>query len=790
MAVKCPRCQTDNPTDSRYCRECAALLQPFKDISLSRTKTLMTPQPKKKNVTAGKYKILEESGKGGMGVVYKAMDTRLERTVALKFLPPELTCDKEAKERFIQEAKAAASLDHPNICTVYEVDEVDGQTFIVMLYVEGHSLKDKLKSEPLEMDEAKDIAIQVAKGLKEAHEKGIIHRDIKPANIMLTEKGRAKITDFGLAKLTWGADLTKPSTIMGTVAYMSPEQAKGAEVDHRTDIWSFGAMLYEMLTAVRPFERAHDQATLYAVLNETPEPMGKSRKDIPPGLARVVLKCLEKFPENRYQSMESLLSDLEPVAAEFKSFPSALKTSKEMTASIAVLPFVNMSPDPEQDYFCDGLAEEIINSLTKIKDLRVVARTSAFAFKGEKLDVREIGGRLNAGTVLEGSVRKSGDKLRITAQVINVADGCHIWSEKFDRNLKDVFAIQDEISGAIVEHLKVKLLKGERDAVFKRYTEDIEAYSLYLKGIYFLRMYTVDGFQKAVEFFQAALQKDPDYALAYAGLAEVFYPAAFWGNVPPREAYPKTKEYAEKALEKDDAVSEAHAALGLVYTFYEWNWQKAERALKRALALNPNSSIAQMSYSWFLTLTRRHGEAVAAAKTAQTLDPLSPLINAHVGFALFWARKFDEAIEELTAALSITPSFYLSHYYLCLCLKAKSRMEEAIQENEKAVQFSAGAPFPAMHLAATYLEVGKKEQGESLLESLKARSKHEYLPPMGFYLVHLFSGELDQAYEWFKKAFDQRDSFFMWCLDFPIKRYDVPDESRFNAFLEKIGLEK
>jgi len=516
MTIKCPKCNTDNPDSQKFCGECGALLESAKDISV--TKTLKTSAPSK--TIAGKYQLLEKLGEGGMGIVYKARDTRLDRTVALKFLPPELTRDEEAKERFIQEAKAAAALNHPQICTIYEIDEADKQTFISMEYIKGQSLKDKLESGPLDTDEAKDIAIQVAKGLREAHEKGIIHRDIKPANIMLTNKGQAKITDFGLAKLTWGVDLTKTSTIMGTVAYMSPEQAKGKEVDHRTDIWSLGAMLYETLTREKPFKRTHDQATLYAVLNESPEPIEKFRKGIPPELESVVLRCIEKFPDNRYRNMETVISDLESVATKFKSFPS-----------IVVLPFTNMSADPEQEYFCDGLAEEIINALTKIKDLKVVARTSAFVFKGEKLDVREIGRRLNVGTVLEGSVRKSGNRLRITAQLINVADGYHLWSEKFDRNLEDVFAIQDEISEAIVENLKVKLLKGEREAVFKRYTENMEAYSLYLKGIYFLRMYTVDGFKKAIEFFQAALQKDPDYALAYAGLAEVFYPAAFWGNV-------------------------------------------------------------------------------------------------------------------------------------------------------------------------------------------------------------------------------------------------------------------
>jgi serine/threonine protein kinase/Tfp pilus assembly protein PilF len=739
--------------------------------------------------TVSHYKILDKIGQGGMGIVYKAADTKLKRTVALKFLPPELTRDSEAKERFTQEAQAAAALDHPNICTIHEIDEAEGQTFISMAYIEGQSLKERIESGPMEVKEVLDIAVQVAEGLKEAHEKGIVHRDIKPGNILVTKKGQVKITDFGLAKLEWGVDLTKTAAIMGTVAYMSPEQAKGEKVDQRTDIWSWCAMLYEMLTQKLPFKSPKDQATIYSILHEEPKPVSNLREDLPQNLERIIKKALEKEPSRRYQKVSEILGDMNALRAKLRD--NSLETQKaESKPSIAVLPFVDMSPQKDQEYFCDGIAEELINALTHIKDLHVVARTSAFSFKGEKLDVREIGKKLNVNTVLEGSLRKASSRVRITAQLINVEDGYHLWSDKFDRELDDIFTIQDEISEAIVNNLKVTLLRREKEAVRKRYTDDLEAYSLYLKGIYFLRTYTAEGFKKAIEYFQHALEKDPDYAQAYAGLAEVFYAAAFWGNVSPRDAYPKAKDYATKALEMDEPLSDAHAALGLVYTFYDWNWREAEKELKRALKLNPNSSITHLSYSWYLTLTRHHEEAVTEARTAQALDPLSALINAHVGFALFWARKFDESIDELETALSITPHFFLSRYYLSMSLRAKSRMDEAIQENEKAVQFSNEAPFPTMILASTYFETGKIEQGERMFKTLQERSKREYLPPMGFYIIHLLRGERDQAYAWFKRALDERDSFLPWFLDFPVKKYGIPDEPRFNELLKKEGLEE
>ncbi|MFO7981559.1 MAG: protein kinase [Candidatus Aminicenantes bacterium] len=740
--------------------------------------------------TISQYKIVDKLGEGGMGVVYKAEDTKLRRTVALKFLPPDLTRDTEAKERFIQEAQAAAALDHPNICTVYEINESDGNTYIAMAYVEGQSLKEKMKGGPLVLDEALGLVSQIAEGLRVAHKKGITHRDIKPANIMITNEGMAKILDFGLAKLTWGEDLTTTAAVMGTAAYMSPEQARGQQVDQQTDIWSLGCVLYETLTGKRPFKSANIQSAIYAILNDEPEPVSHLRKDVPLEIKKILNTCLQKDPRKRYADMEALLEDLKCLGAMDKTLTMHSLTKEKEPPSIAVLPFVNMSNDPEQDYFCDGLAEELINSLTKIKDIKVVARTSAFAFKGENIDVREVGRRLNVEKILEGSVRKSGNKLRITAQLINVADGFHLWSEKFDRELEDIFAIQDEISLAIVDNLKVKLLKKEKKALLKRYTEDPEAYNLYLKGIYNLRKYTIEGFQEAIKYFELTLQKDPNYALAYSGLSEVFYAISYWGNVPPHQAYPKVKEFAKKAIELDEEIGEAHASLGLVYTFYDWDWKRAEQELSMALELNPSSAIIHLSYSWFLSLTEKHEEAIAEAKKAQELDPLSPLIISHIGLACVYGSEYDKAIQEMKAGMILAPDFYLMHYYLGLAYRGKQMHKENITEFEKAVEFSGGAPWPALMLASNYFETGQNEKGEKLLGSLEKRVQQEYMPALGFSYIYFFRNDLDKTYYWLERACEERDNFLPWCAIIPIKEYQLHNHSRLKPLYKKYGLIK
>jgi serine/threonine protein kinase/tetratricopeptide (TPR) repeat protein len=741
--------------------------------------------------TISHYTILEKLGEGGMGVVYKAEDTKLKRNVALKLLPTSIS-NVAARRRFIHEAQAASSLDHPNICSIHEIDETpDGRMFIVMPCYEGETLQAKIERGLLEVEEMVSIAIQVASGLSKAHEKGIIHRDIKPGNIFVTTDQHVKIIDFGLAKLVGRPRLTKTGTTVGTTAYMSPEQAKGEIVDHRTDIWSLGVVSYEMATGRLPFRGDHEYALMYSILNEEPTPIADLRADVPIELERIINLTLAKIPKERYESARALLIDLKSFEKKIESEVSDGRGSRiQRKPSVAVLPFVNLSTDKEQEYFCDGMSEEIINALTHVTGLHVVARTSVFAFKGRQTDIREIGRKLNVETILEGSVRKAGRRVRITAQLVNIADGYHLWSEKYDRDMEDIFAIQDEIGLAVADKLKVELFGVEKTAILKRHTLDLEAYNLYLKGIYFLRKYTVDGFSKAIDCFERALERDPGYALAYYGLTEVFYVTTYFGNKAPNEAYPRAKSYVKKALELDDTLGEAHAALGLVYAYYDWDWKRAESEMNQGLGLNPNSAMVHMSHSWLLSLTERHNEAIIAARRAQELDPLSNIVNAHVGLACVWGRRYDDAIEELLATLTMEPSFYLAHYYLGLAYRAKSMIKEAIGEFERAVELGSGAPWPAMILAAAYFDSGKKTQGKGLFEELKRRAEHEYVPPMGFFYIQLARGEAEKALDWLKRACAQHDSFLPWCNVIPIQCYRIPDEPRFRELLIKAGLEK
>jgi len=449
-----------------------------------------------------------------MGVVYKAEDTRLERAVALKFLPAEVLRYPDSKKRFVQEARAASALDHPNICTIYEIDETpEGQTFIAMAYYAGETLEEKLDKGEIAPADACDITEKIAKGLAEAHKKGIIHRDIKPSNIFLTEDGHVKIIDFGLAKLAQQTKLTKEHTTLGTVRYMSPEQARGDEVDHRMDIWSLGVLCYEMLTGRAPFRDDYDQAVIYSILNETPEKIRTLRPDVPPAVEKIIGKSLAKNPEERYERIEDLINDLQSVEKASLSTPSGEEPGREKR-SIAVLPFVDMSPEKDQEYFCDGLAEELINALAHIRSLRVAARTSAFSFRGGNYDIFEIGRKLKVDTVLEGSIRKAGNRLPITAQLVGTADGYHLWSEKYDRNMEDIFAIQDEISLAIVDKLKIELLGDEESMLVKRGTDNLEAYDLYMRGRFFWEKRGL-SLKTAIGYFKRAIELNPDYALAH-----------------------------------------------------------------------------------------------------------------------------------------------------------------------------------------------------------------------------------------------------------------------------------
>jgi serine/threonine protein kinase len=568
----------------------------------------------------GVYQVVSLIGIGGMGEVYRACDVRLDRPVAVKILRPEITGDLERKQRFIHEAKAASALNHPNIVTIYDIGETDGTDFIVMEYVDGKTLGELIGKKGLPVDEAMRCAVQIADALGKAHGAGIVHRDIKPSNVMITHAGLAKVLDFGLAK-PFAADLsdldgskiptisvetTREGMLVGTAAYMSPEQARGDRVGPASDVFSLGSLLYEMITGRRAFARDTTVATLAAVLRDEPIPIHEITADVPLDVEKFVGRCLRKDPSRRFHHMMDVKLRLEEILADVQSAVArpvrhAIASRRaDAPASVAVLPFTDLSQRRDQEYFCDGLAEELINALSKVEGLRVASRTSSFRFRGQAGDIREIGTRLGVTHVLEGSVRRESDHLRVTAQLVNSADGYHLWSDRYDRELKDIFAVQDEIAQAVVSALRQKLVDAPAGQLVTRATENPEAYDLYLKGRYHWNRWRADAMATAAEFFERAIAKDPTYAAAWAGLADASALLCHW-TVAPVDVWAKAKRAALKALELDPDLPEGHSALGQILSFYEWDWQGAERALRRAIQLNPASAVAHTWYGAHLT---------------------------------------------------------------------------------------------------------------------------------------------------------------------------------------------
>lgn len=742
------------------------------------------------------YQVERKIGAGGMGEVYLAGDTKLNRRVALKFLPAQFASDQEFKVRFQREAQAAAALNHPNIVTVYEVEEYQGRPYMAMEYVEGRSLKELIAEKKLSVEEVIDVAVQMCDALAKAHAADIIHRDIKSQNVLIDKDGRVRVLDFGLVKLKREMMLTQVGTVVGTVAYMSPEQAKGEEVDHRTDIWSLGVVLYEMITGEMPFRGDHDQAVIYSILNNEPQSASRLRPDLPAELEQVLNRALAKDPGERYEQISEMLADLSSIKQGFESGSTRTLPSRAPSSpSIAVLPFKNLSADKEQDYFCDGVAEEIINALTQVEGLHVVARTSAFSFRGKDADIREIGRKLNVGTLLEGSVRKAGDRVRITAQLVNVADGYHLWSERYDRDIgalccpEDIFAIQDEISLAIVGKLKVKLLEGEKTRLVKRHTDDLDAYNLYLKGRYFWNRRTEQSLKKSVEYFDQAIEKDPAYALAYAGLADSYVTLQDYTSVSPKVTLPKAKEAAHKALEIDSTLAEAHNSLAQVM-FREWDWEGAEREHKRAIELNPNYATAHHWYALVLAYAARFDEAIAEMKRARKLDPLSLIINRNLGLVLYFARRYDKAIEQLQKTLEMDPSFSLGHAGLGQAYLQKSMYQEALRELQRESDIRAGSDTVVeTWKGIAYVKAGKKSEARRILEDLLERAKQVYVSPVLFASLYFALGENDLGFKSLDLAYNQRDSRLLELKVLP--EFDgVRSEPRFKALLKKVGFEK
>jgi serine/threonine protein kinase/Tfp pilus assembly protein PilF len=740
-----------------------------------------------RSALADRYAIERELGQGGMATVYLATDLRHERKVALKILRPELASILGG-ERFLAEIKTTANLQHPHILPLLDSGEADGTLFYVMPYVEGESLRDRLvREKQLPLGDALQIAREVADALGYAHAHGVVHRDIKPENVLL-ESGHAVLADFGIAKAIAAAGttrLTQTGLAVGTPQYMSPEQAAGeGDLDGRSDLYSLGCVLYEMLAGEPPFTGPSVQAVVAKRLS-TPAPrVSILRERVPAHVEEALETALARSRADRFAT-----------AAQFAEALTTGGHGGETSApaaagapSIAVLPFLNLSGDPENEYFSDGLAEDIIDALTQVPGLRVMARTSAFAFRGKETDIREIGARLNVEHILEGSVRRSGSRLRVTAQLVKASDGYHLWSERFDREMTDVFAIQDEISQAIVEKLRLRL-RTDRPLV-KRYTENLAAYDLCLKARYHFMKLTQEYHEAGRRYCEQAIALDPGYALAYVVLAGSHMWSAFFGIADPRDALPRAKSAALAALRLDDTIAEAHGVLGAALGVGEYDWQGAERDFRRALELDPSSGWVRYWYANFhLCPMGRVEESLTVMRLALELNPLDPVYNTHVGYFLHVARQFEPAIAHLRHAVDLDPTFYYPYWFLSIIDAHVGRHEEAVAAAEKATELSGRTALTVGLLGRCYGLAGRTAEARQLLEELEARRRSSYVPASSIAMIHRGLGNLAKALELWVRGIEEHDILLVTSLKAEPGYDAVRSHPAYQALLRKMNLE-
>jgi serine/threonine-protein kinase len=823
----------------------------------------------------GRYEIRSKIGEGGMGEVYLAQDTKLDRKVALKILPAELASNQDRMRRFTQEARAAAALNHPNIAHIYEVDESEGTSFIAMEFIDGFTLRELIHGKPTEMSKLLRYLQHVAEGLAKAHGAGIVHRDLKPDNVMVTREGHAKILDFGLAKLVEPQSASgqrsdglsevatalmrqhsTPGAVLGTVGYMSPEQAQGKteEIDHRSDIFAFGCILYEAVTGHKAFAGNDAIDTLNKIIREEPRPVSGFAPETPNHLQRIIRRCLAKDRDDRYQTIKDVAIELrdlrhelardggieatvpsggrtEPTAASVLSAATAgqaaslssaeyivsgirqhklaaaivllalilmvggvawyrhAATTEVAIESIAVFPFQNKSTEPDTEYLADGLTESLIYRLSQLPNLKVSPTSSVFHYKGKEIDPVKAGQELGVNAVLSGRIVQRGENLTISAELTDVRYNKLLWGEQYERKMSELLSTQREIAREIVDKLKLKV-SGEEKGLAKHYTENNEAYQLYLKGRFYWNKRTVEGMNRSLDFYNQAIEKDPNFALAYSGLADTYdllgAPEA-GGDVSPNDSLPKAKAAALKALEIDESLAEPHVSLGHVKYYLDRDWAGAEHEFKRAIDLNANYATAHHWYAVYLSGIGRQAEALAEIRRAQQLDPLSLSINMWLGRILEYSGQMDQAVDQLRKTIDMDPSFIQAHYRLGVVYEERGRYDEAINEFKQGFKLSEGKPQAVALLARTYALMGKRDEAQKLLEDLLQMAKKRYVAPTSLALIYAALGDKDKTFMWLNEA-DKAHDLQLVRLKTEPRMAALSSDPRFGELVKRIGL--